>query len=120
MGTELSPTRRDLQTRLIEKAWKEPTFKTEVLANPKGMLEKYLGRKLPEDLKVVVHEEDANTLHFAIPLPPSNVAELSDNDLEKVAGGTDVAIASLIATAAGALAAGGLAGGAVTGALTGW
>jgi len=39
-----------------------------------------------------VHEEDANTLHFSIPSPPSNLNELADEDLERVAGGTDLVV----------------------------
>ena len=33
-------TRRALETRLIEKAWKDPEFRKEVVRDPKGMLEK--------------------------------------------------------------------------------
>ena len=83
-------TRRDLETALIEKCWKDPEFKKTVLSDPKGMLELHIGQKLPAALKVFIHEEDANTLHFSIPTAPSNLSELSDEDLEKVAGGTDL------------------------------
>lgn len=80
-------TRRDLETALIEKCWKDPEFKRKVLSNPKGMFEEHTGQKLPSRLKIFIHEEDANTLHFSIPAPPVNFGELSDDDLEKVAGG---------------------------------
>jgi hypothetical protein len=85
-------TRRDLETLLIEKCWKDPEFKKQVLSNPKGMLERYTGQKLPAQVKIFVHEEDANTLHLSIPPAPGNLGELSDADLEQVAGGTDVII----------------------------
>lgn len=91
-------TRRDLETQLIEKAWKDPAFKADVIRDPKGLLEKHIGQKLPEQVRIFVHEEDANTLHFSIPAAPSNLNELSDEDLEKVAGGTDL-IATLLVTA---------------------
>jgi hypothetical protein len=88
-------TRRNLETRLIERAWKDPGFRKQIITDPKGLLERRLGQKLPEELKISVHEEDANTLHFSIPAPPSNTAELSDEDLEKVAGGTgDLSVAT--------------------------
>jgi hypothetical protein len=80
-------TRRDLETALIEKCWKDPEFKKTVLSDPKGMLERHIGQKLPAPLKVFIHEENANTLHFSIPPTPSNLTELSDDELEKVAGG---------------------------------
>src|SRR6476646_1999087 len=93
-------TRSDLEARLITKAWKDPDFRKEVVNDPKGMLEKYLGQKLPGGIKIFVHEEDANTLHMSIPPAPSNVTELSDEDLAKVAGGTDIVttIVTVIAT----------------------
>ena len=85
-------TRRDMETRLIEKAWKDPVFRKDIVKDPKGMLEMHTGQKLPEQLRIFVHEEDANTLHFSIPSPPSNLNELSDEDLERVAGGTDLVV----------------------------
>jgi hypothetical protein len=102
--------RREMETALIEKCWKDPEFKKAVVSDPKGMLERHTGRKLPPQLKILVHEEDANTLHLAIPLAPSNLAELTDEDLEKVAGGTDIA-ATIVAAVTAALTAGGLATG---------
>src|SRR5215471_9272320 len=88
-------TRREMETRLIEKAWKDPVFRKDIVKDPKGMLEKHTGQKLPEQLRIFVHEEDANTLHFSIPPAPSNLNELSDEDLEKVAGGTDIVITAV-------------------------
>ena len=104
MITEATDIRRNLETNLIQKAWKDPQFKRDVVSNPKGMLEQHLGKKLPLDLKIIVHEEDAHTLHFSIPPPPSNLSELSDEDLERVSGGTELVIvtvgmATLIASA---------------------
>ena len=117
-------TRRDLETRLVEKAWKDPDFRKDIVKDPKGMLEKQTGQKLPEQLKIFVYEEDANTLHFSIPSPPSNLNELSDEDLEKVAGGTDIvvvftAIAALSAVG-GSLLSVGVIGGAHAGKAAGW
>jgi len=86
-GTAPSSKRRELETALIEKCWKDPEFKKQVVSDPKGMFERHIGRKLQADLKIFIHEEDANTLHFSLPPAPSNVAELSNEDLEKVAGG---------------------------------
>jgi hypothetical protein len=82
--------RRAVETQLIEKCWKDPGFKKRVLSDPTGMLEQHTGQKLPAGLKIVVHEEDASTLHFTIPLPPTKMSELSDAQLENVAGGTGI------------------------------
>jgi hypothetical protein len=103
-------TRRDLETALIEKCWKDPEFKKTVLSDPKGMLERHIGQKLPAALKVFIHEEDANTLHFSIPPAPSNLTELSDDELEKVAGGTDLLlVTTIVAGALGLVASAGTA-----------
>ena len=113
-------TRRDLETALIEKCWKDPDFKKQVMSDPKGMLERHTGQKLPAPIKIFIHEEDANTLHFSIPVAPSNLTELSDAELDRVAGGTDliytvVATIAAIVTAASA-ATGGVAVATPTGA----
>src|ERR1044072_131451 len=88
--------RQQLRTQLIEKAWKDPQFKAKVVRDPKGMLEQHLGKTLPQEVKIYVHEEGNNTLHFSIPPSPSKMAELSDDDLAKVAGGTEVWASELI------------------------
>ena len=113
METQAS-SHRDLETALIEKCWRDPEFKKEVLKDPKGMLESHIGQKLPTNLKIFIHEEDANTLHFSLPPAPSNSAELSDEDLEKVAGGTELVVVATIAFSAATVAAGTIASAQVT------
>jgi hypothetical protein len=113
-------TRRDLETALIEKCWKDSEFKMAVLSDPKGMLERHIGQKLPAQLRIVVHEEDASTLHFSVPPAPSNLTELSDDDLEKVAGGTDVLLITVLSAAAGLFSAGVTAEAAITKIGGGW
>src|SRR5215469_13531574 len=112
-----SPTKRDIETALIEKCWKDPEFKKAVVKDPRGMLEQRVGRKLPPNFKIFIHEEDANTLHLSIPPAPTSLAELSEDDLEKVAGGTEIGVATGIilgtAVAAVVTAVGAGIGGAV-------
>ena len=112
MEATQTSSRRDIETRLIEKCWKDPEFRKQVVSDPKGMLERHIGQKLPGHVKIFIHEEDPSTLHLSIPPAPSNLTELSDDDLEKVAGGTDMfffislsvtAVASAAATAGGVL-----------------
>lgn len=90
-------TKHDLETRLIEKCWKDREFRKQVLADPKGMFERQIGGALPADFKIVIHEDDANTVHFAIPPAPVSEIELSDEELERVAGGTEIVIAVSVA-----------------------
>jgi hypothetical protein len=118
-GAAPSMTKRDLEVALVEKCWKDPEFKKQILADPKGMLERHIGTKLPGDLKIFVHEENAETLHFSLPPAPTNATELSDEDLEKVAGGTELVVA-FSAGIAVALGVAGVAGGAIATAKHGW
>ena len=55
-------------------------------------------------------DEDDKTIHFVIPAKPTNADELSDEDLEKIAGGIDIFSASIIAIAGVVLASGAVAG----------
>jgi hypothetical protein len=112
-------TRSELATQLTIKAWKDAEFRNAVTIDPKRLLEEQLGRKLPEQVRIFVHEEDAQTIHFSIPLMPSAVADLSDDELERVAAGTEIAlVVGGVLTAA--MATGAIATGAVVGVQHGW
>jgi len=81
--------RRDLETKIIVKAWEDEAFRARFLTEPKAMFEERLGVKLPEALTITAHAEDAGHLHLVIPAKPGvDMDELSDEDLEKIAGGT--------------------------------
>ena len=89
---------REIESLVVQRAWKDEVFRAEFLANAKGTIEKYAGQKLPSELKVVALAEDDRTIHFVIPPKPANADELSDEDLEKVAGGVDVLSGIVVAT----------------------
>ncbi len=61
----------DLQ-ELIIRAWAEPAFKETLLANPKTVIEDFLGVSLPPDVNVYIHEETATDIHLVLPRPPSS------------------------------------------------
>ncbi len=88
--------RLDLEAALVKKCWQEPEFRNQVIADPKGMFEKATGQKLPDNLKIFIHEEDRNTVHLSIPPAPKDMSELSDEELERVAGGTEIALGTLL------------------------
>ena len=74
-----------VDTALIQKCWKHPEFRKAGVNDAKRMLERQTKQKLRPQLKIFIHEEDANTLHLTIPPAPGNVSELSDADLENAA-----------------------------------
>lgn len=76
--------RKELENQIITRAWQDDSFKEALISNPKVTLDSE-GISLPESIEVKVIEEVANTLYILLPPKPSE--ELSDAELESVAGG---------------------------------
>ncbi len=83
-----SQTRKDIEAHIIAQAWKDENYKQELLNNPRSIFEKEFGMKIPSQKRIEVLEEDFNTLYFVLPTSPDlSKIELSDEELEVVAGG---------------------------------
>jgi hypothetical protein len=74
--------RREMEKKLIDRAWQDAAFQQELLSNPKATLEKE-GIKLPVNIEVKVFEETPTTLYLIIPINP-NQKELPDAQLESI------------------------------------
>ena len=70
--------------KIIAKAWRDPAFKAELIANPAAAL-KAEGIDVPAGMAVTVVENTDKLFHLVLPPVPSD--ELSEDDLEAVAGG---------------------------------
>jgi len=70
--------------QLIAKAWSDEDFKARLLADPKAAM-KEAGIDVPEGVEIEVVESTQEKAYLVIPANP--VGELSDEDLDKVAGG---------------------------------
>jgi hypothetical protein len=73
--------------RLLERVEKDADFKQQLLANPKRVVESALGQPLPPGSNVSVHDEEPNTIKLFISTASGDGEELSDAQLEAVAGG---------------------------------
>ena len=78
--------------RITERAAKDPAFRRDLLADPKGVLARELAVTLPDFLEVQVVEETPTKVFLVLPATPVAAgAELSDAQLEAVAGGWSAA-----------------------------
>ena len=82
-----------LYAEIVQKAWEDADFKKELIANPEATIEKLTGKKLnlPEGKDLVIRDQtDESVVYINIPAKPQMDAELSDAQLEMVAGGVSI------------------------------
>ncbi len=72
--------------QVIARAWSDPDFKAQLLDDPKTVLAGY-GIDLPTGLNLKIVENTADTMHVVLPAVPSQAGDLSDEDLQNLAGG---------------------------------
>jgi hypothetical protein len=82
--------RSEIERRLIQRSVEDDGFRQRLIEDPKAAVEQELGSRLPEGLRVVTVEESADTIYLVLPGTPMagrEGGELSDQQLESVAGG---------------------------------
>jgi Nitrile hydratase, alpha chain len=84
-------SRAEMERKLIHRSLQDEDFRQRLLDDRKGTLEQELGTRLPEGFRVRVVEETAQTIYLVLPSasPLGQGEELSDQELEAVAGGSD-------------------------------
>ena len=84
---------KGLQT-VVNKAWDDAQFKSELVANPRSAIQSATGLIVPEGVTIVVNDQtDGETIYLNIPPKPDyDSMELTDEQLEQVAGGEFVTL----------------------------
>jgi hypothetical protein len=83
-------SRREIHAALVARATKDEAFRRELISNPRGVLEREIGVKMPDAVNVSVLEESPQHIYLVLPPAlPSIGSGLSDQDLEAVSGGYD-------------------------------
>ena len=68
------------------RVWREDDFKQKVLADPRAALAE-MGMTYPDDVKVRVHVNTADTVNIVVPANPAESGVLDDEALSAIAGG---------------------------------
>jgi hypothetical protein len=88
MEEQAERSRRDIEARLTDRAWKDEAFRRALIEDPKATLERELQVKVPEGVSVTVVEETPTNRYLVLPPAPGRGGgNLSDEELETVAGG---------------------------------
>ena len=89
MSEQIQPqTRKDIEARIIAKAWKDEAYKQKLISNPKAVFEQEFNIQFPAEIKVEVKEENLTSLYFVLPIRPEIAGqEISDEQLAAIAGG---------------------------------
>lgn len=97
---------QELTKQLIEKAWESESFKDQLLKSPIETISEFTKGELcvPEGKHILVEDQsDISFIYLNIPAEPNfDELELTDNELELVAGGlTPVTVIIVVGTVAG-------------------
>ena len=81
-------SRAEMERTLVQRSMEDEDFRQRLLDDPKAAVEQELATQLPEDVEVRVVEESQQTIYLVLPsASPLGQGEISDQDLEQVAGG---------------------------------
>ena len=82
--------RAEWERTIVQRSIEDEDFRQRLLDDPKGTLEQELGSGLPDGVEVRVVEESTDTIYLVLPSASAlgdQGGELSDQELEAVAGG---------------------------------
>jgi broad-specificity NMP kinase len=85
MSDETVSSRRDLEDKLVARAWADEQFRERLKADPHGAVAQETGITLPEAIEIEVLEETPEKGYLVIPV---NRVEISEEQLEAASGGS--------------------------------
>ena len=85
MSDETVSSRRDLEDKLVARAWADEQFRERLKADPHGAVAQETGITLPEAVEIEVLEETPEKGYLVIPV---NRVEISEEQLEAASGGS--------------------------------
>ena len=83
--------RAEMERSIVQRSLEDDSFRQRLLGDPKATVEQELATQLPEDVEVSVVEESQQTIYLVLPFASAlgEGEEISDRELEAVAGGSD-------------------------------
>jgi hypothetical protein len=90
-------TRESVENELAVKAFQDPAFMEALRASPREVIAKEYGLNIPPNVKVELIEESPTKLYLRLP-PNPNDLELTDEQLEAVAGGECAVTTAMVST----------------------
>ena len=84
-------SRAEVEGRITRRSLEDEDFRRRLFEDPRAVVEEELGTRLSEGVEVRVVEETPDTIYLVLPSssPLGGVGELSDEELQTVAGGAD-------------------------------
>ena len=81
--------RAEVERSVVQRSLEDEDFRRRLLEDPKGTADREMGMRLPEGIEVRVVEESKDTVYLVLPSVSAvgEYGELSDQELEAVAGG---------------------------------
>jgi hypothetical protein len=85
MSEAAAPDRRDLEARIVARAWADESFRDRLRADPRAAVAEETGITVPESVAIEVLEETPDKAYLVI---PADRAAIPDEELD-LAGGND-------------------------------
>jgi hypothetical protein len=98
-------SRHDLEAEITKRCWQDEAFRKEFTADPGGAFNKYLDIPAASFPKIFMHQEATGSWHIVLPAKPANARQLTEEELEKVAGGVTGMVPLSFAVSAAAVSA---------------